>query len=237
MCDFFIESIGVSVNESGDNSSVYKKVEKKIISDLKLNMSIITTFGAGLTLLYPIVGELVNNMNLNIEMTTEKLVLLTIAASSIIYLEEKKTKLSSEKQNLIEKDCKSMLEELKLSGIGNGIVKKLVSSFKSIKNIFKIIGKHMGHTITWFVDMFAYTSLVIPLLNGVSSVVGKYNLNLDTLPGNFLGLGLGVATLVAKNSIIEILNKFKSKNSKINIPDIDKVEGDKSVNLIKEINR
>ena len=41
-----------------------------------------------------------------------------------------------------------MLEELKMAGIGNGIVKKLTDGFKSITNIFKTIAKHTGAIVT-----------------------------------------------------------------------------------------
>jgi hypothetical protein len=104
-----------------------------------------------------------------------------------------------------------MLEELKMRGFGNGIVKKLMKSLESIKNIFLIIGKHIGAVIGGVIDMFAYTSILIPLLNGVMTMIHKYDLNLDTLSQNFLGLSVGVGTIITKHGIVEIINKLKSK--------------------------
>jgi hypothetical protein len=240
----FIESLKIPINESNDINK-YKEIEKKVIKDLKLNLSIVGTFGAGIGALYPIVDSLIKNMSINIDLTLNKLVMLTIAAFSIVYLEEKKSKINTEKEAILRKDCQSMLEELKMSGIGNGIVKKLIEGFKSVKNIFSVIGKHIGAIVGGFIDMFAYASLAIPILNGINAIVGKYNLTLDTLPANFLGLAVGVGSLIAKHGISDILNRIKGKipfnKSKI----IDEIEtpviqkfGDADIeqdgNLIKE---
>lgn len=244
MSEYFLESLDSIITESDDTSS-YKEIEKKVIKDLRLNLSIVGTFGAGISAMYPIVQSLVNNMEINIDLTTEKIVLLTIAAFSIIYLEEKKSKIDPKKEDVLRKDCKSMLEELRLGGIGDGIVKKLIEGCKSIKNIFTLIGKHMGAIVGGFIDMFAYASLAIPILNGVLAIVGKYDLTLDSLPGNFLGLAAGVGTLIAKHGITDILNRLKGKlpfNKKKVIDEIEtpviKKFGDADIeqdgNLIKE---
>jgi hypothetical protein len=103
----------------------------------------------------------------SIELTYDKVVLLTICAITIIYIEEKFT--SAIEEDILRKDSKSMLEELKLMGIGNGIVKKLIRIFKST-SIFKLIGKHVGSIVGGFMDMFAYTAMLIPIMNGIMSL-------------------------------------------------------------------
>lgn len=194
--------------ESKGGNLNYKKFEEKIVRDLKLNASLITTFGAGIGAFYPIVEKLMKNMNISsIEMTPDRVVLLTIAAISIIYLEEKKSKNEDE----LRKDCKSMLEELKMMGIGNGIVKRLIEAMKSIKNVFSIIGKHVGAVVGGFMDMFAYTGLLIPVMNGIMYVIGKYDLTIDSMINNFVGLGIGVGTIIAKHGIIDIIDKLRDK--------------------------
>jgi hypothetical protein len=151
------------------------------------------------------------NMNLDsFILTPESIVLLTLSSVTIAYLQEKKFK-SAEEEDQLTKDSKSMLEELKMKGFGNGIVKKLIKSLESVKNIFLVIGKHIGAVIGSIVDMFAYTSLLIPLLNGVMTIIHKYDLNLETLPQNFLGLAVGVGTIIAKHGIVEIINRIKNK--------------------------
>ena len=88
---------------------------------------------------------------------------------------------------IINKDeIKSILEELKLKGIGNGIVKKLVKCVKAIGNIAKLLYKNTPYVITGFLDMLGYAGILIPTMNGISAVVSNYNLDLDSLVGNFL---------------------------------------------------
>jgi hypothetical protein len=223
MTNEFLNSFDKMIVESEDGSS-YKKVTRKVISDLKLNVSLIATFGAGIGALYPVVDGLMKNMNIDsFNLNVESVVLLTLAAVTITYLEEKRCK-SIEEEEELTKDSKSMLEELKMRGFGNGIVKKLIKGLESIKNIFSIIGRHIGAVIGGVIDMFAYTSLLIPLLNGVMAVIDKYELNLDTLPQNFLGLAVGVGTIIAKHGIVEIITRLKSKftiNQKEVLDDIE----------------
>lgn len=224
MAEEFLNSFDKMVKESDGGKSSYQKVAKKIISDLKLNVSLVATFGAGIGALYPVVQGLMENMNLDsFILTPESIVLLTLASVTITYLEEKKFK-SAEEEAQLTKDSKSMLEELKMKGFGNGIVKKLMKSLESVKNIFSIIGKHLGAVVGSIVDMFAYTSLLIPILNGVMTIIHKYDLNLETLPQNFLGLAVGIGTVIAKHGIVEIINRIKNRfpiNTKEVLDDIE----------------
>lgn len=207
--EVFIKSLDGIINESDESG--LKRVVRKVVSDLKLNTSLVFTFGAGIAACYPVVEKLMKNMGIeSFNLSTDSIVLLTICSLTIVYLEERKFK-SPEEEAILTKDSKSMLEELKMKGIGNGIVKKVIKSLKSIKNIFSLIVKHLGAVVGGVVDMFAYTSLLIPIMNGVISVVNKYNLTLDTLPQNFLGLAAGVATIITKHGIVEVLNKLKDR--------------------------
>jgi hypothetical protein len=63
----------------------------------------------------------------SIELTYDKVVLLTICAITIIYIEEKKFT-SAIEEDILRKDSKSMLEELKLMGI----VMELLKTNKNI---------------------------------------------------------------------------------------------------------
>jgi hypothetical protein len=224
MAQDFLNSFDEIVIEASGGDSSYEKVAKKVISDLKLNFSLVATFGAGIGALYPVVENIMANMSVgSFDLTPESIVLLTLASVTITYLEEKKFKSEQEEEQLT-KDSKSMLEELKMRGFGNGIVKKLMKSIESIKNIFSIIGKHLGAVVGSIVDMFAYTSLLIPIMNGIMFIIHKYDLNLDTLPQNFLGLAMGVGTIIAKHGIVEIINRIKNRfpiNTKEVLDDIE----------------
>jgi hypothetical protein len=207
----FINSFDGLITESDETE--YKKVQKRVISDLRLNVNLSLTFGTGIKAFYPVVDKLMTNMKISsIDITADKVVLLTICAFTIVYLEEKKFK-DGQEEEILTKDSKSMLEELKMMGIGNGIVKKVVKLFKSITNIFTIIGKHLNTVTKGFIDMFAYTAILIPIMNGILYIIGKYDLSVDTFLQNFAALGIGVGTLIAKNGIISIIDKLKDKIS------------------------
>ena len=208
------ESVNQDTNKStdgSDNISAYKRVEKKVLSDLKLDMKLALTFGAGIGAMYPVIEKMMRNLNISgVEITVETIVLLTIASVTIVYLEEKKCKSEEEEQKLV-KDSKSMLEELRMRGIGDGIVKKVIKAIQSIKNIFLIIGKHIGAVVGGVIDMFSYTSILIPIMNAILFIIGKYDMSVDTVIQNFFSLGLGVSTRIAKHGLIELVNKIKDK--------------------------
>jgi hypothetical protein len=249
MVECFINEFNNQVlTESKDDS---ESILKKIISDLNLNFRLVSTFGFGIGAFLPIVNQLMKNMDLSsVELTKETIVLLTLTAISIIFLEERKPKDPQEEDELI-KDSKSMLEELRMKGIGDGIVKKVISCLKSTKSIFTIIAKHLGAVVGGFMDMFAYSAMMIPIMNTLSNVINKFDLNLDTMPQNFLMLTAGVGTIIAKHGISYLLKKLKGKlnisdkvekeiESEIETPTISKIarfgDGDsnQSGELIKE---
>ena len=213
MAQDFLDSFDIPIKESsgGEKRTSYKRVQTKTMKDLRLNASLISTFGTGITAFYPIVDKLMGNMSTDsIEMDSSKVVLLTICAFSIIYLEEKKFK-DAEEEDIITKDSKSMLEELRMMGVGEGIVKSVIKAFQSIKGIFQLIGKHISTVVSGFIDMFAYTAILIPVLNGISYIVGKYDMNLTTFLANFFGLSMGIATIVTKHGIVELVKKLKRR--------------------------
>jgi hypothetical protein len=212
----FINNFEKKINESDEDVDCYKDVQRKVLSDLKLNSKLSFTFGAGIGAFYPIVEELMKNMSISsIELTPNCIVLLTVCAITIVYLEEKKPETVAEEERLT-KDSKSMLEELRMMGIGNGIVKKLVKVLKSIISIFKMIGDHKSAVVRGFMDMFAYTTILIPILNGIHFIIGKYDLTLDSFLENFVGLSMGIATLIAKHGIKYIVRGLKDR---LNISD------------------
>lgn len=216
------------INEDKSQDSGWKQILNKVFSDLGLNFALITTFGTGIAAMFPIVVELIENNNLNLDSTKENMLLLTITAVAITYLEERKNKTTKVQIDMsdqeIKENAQSLLAELKLRGIGNGIVKKVVKSFQAIGNLIKIVFKNVNNVINGFVDMFAYTSLLIPCMNVLASFIDKYSLNLDTLQGNFLSIGVGVLTIISKNGIDYIIkklgDKFNLKKDKI-MQDLD----------------
>jgi hypothetical protein len=199
----FLDLLGSKINE--DN--VVNDILNKVTNDLKLNFTLITSFGTGISFIYPIVDNLIKNSKLNIDMSIENIVLLTITSISIFYLESRKGKVNEK----LEKEVKNLLEELKLRGIGNGIVKKLTECLKALNNIFIILLKNTYKTIESFVDMFSYTSILVPILSAITTLVSKNNYNLDTFSNSFISLGIGITTLTAKHGLNWLIQKLKNK--------------------------
>lgn len=224
MLEDFLNNSKLAINET-DESSI-KTIVKSILNDLGINLKFVSTFGFAISGLYPIVESLMKNMNLSsVDLTPNNIVMITLTALSVIFLEERESRLSDKQKLELEKETKSLLTELKLNGIGNGIVKKLVKSLKSIKNIANIILKHSGKAIESIVDMFAYTSLLVPILNSINFIVDKYDLTMDTLIYNLSGIAMGVVTIIVKHGVKEILKRLGiSKVKKEEI--IDDIEDD-----------
>ena len=212
--DFIDYLCNPKVNESIEQNEI-KKILSGLSNDLKFNYNLIFTFGIGIKALYPVVDALIKNSNIRAEITTENIILLTTASLFIIFLEEKNK--SKKNITVTRKDIKTILEELKLRGFGNGIVKKIVNCYKSINNIIKVIFKNSPYALGGILEMIGYTSLLIPTMNAVDSLIGKYHMTIDNLPENFLSLGIGVISFVAKNGLNYLINKLKDKLD-INLP-------------------
>lgn len=234
MAEELIEMIvNPKLNESIDDNHI-QKILRELANDLKFNWSLVFTFGVGIRAMYPVVENLIKNGNLKVELNSENIILLTITALAITYLEEKNNKsgddvIKCQECSGPDKDCKScrgtgmirseikksdvrtMLEELKLRGFGNGIVKKVASSFKSIGNLFKILFKNTPYVIGGFLDMITYTSILIPTMNAISWMVDKYQFNMETFAANFSSIGVGISTLLAKKGFNYLVNRLGDK--------------------------
>jgi hypothetical protein len=218
------------INESAIDDSLIKKILKGLSKDLKFNYGLVFTFGTGIRFMYPIIENLIRNGSLKIEMTPENIVLLCVTALSITYLEESQNKAGDAKiachcggddscpkcngdgfidSEVTKKDAQTMLEELKMRGIGNGIVKKFVDGFKSIGKFFSVLLKGTPYVVTGLIDMFGYTALLLPAMNAISAFVGKYDITVDTLSANLISMGIGVGTLVAKQGVTWLIDKLK----------------------------
>lgn len=248
MLDFFISSLeNPVVNESLDESYV-RKILKGFSNDLKFNIGLIFTFGTGISAMVPVVQNLIKNGNLKIDPSLENIVLLSLTSMAILYLEETKNKIGDVevdcldckskgcenckngkvKSRVTRSDAQTLLEELKMRGIGNGIVKKFVTVFKSVGNLIKTLFRNSKYPVKGLLEMFRYTALLIPVMNAINTLVGKYDLTPDNIIGNFLAIGASITTLVAKNSIDFLISKLKSK-FKLKVPkniELEKPMGD-----------
>lgn len=226
-----------SINNSTMNESDKKSDEglfNKIVRDLKLNTGIVLSFGTAMECMIPIVKKLCENGEFKIELTIENLALMTLTAVTVAYLEEAK----DENKEQLTKDAKSLLEELKLRGIGNNLIKKLVKCFMSIGYISKLLLKHKKNIIASFFEMLGYAAICVPILNGIKAIVGNYDMTLDNFSNNMASLLLGLSSLSSKN-IFKLLTKAtkddKDKNNNVAGDIIDSnYDPEKGAKLIKE---
>lgn len=225
----FLNSFDLIIKESDQIS--YKNAAKKLTSDLKLNSTLLLKFDSVLNNFYQFVDVLIRNMNTDsFNLDEQSVVLLTLSSLSIIYLEENEHK-SSDEELKLRKDSKSMLEELKMRGFGNNIVKKLILCIKAIKNIFSIFSKYANVKVSGVIDMIS-ESIFILIINAVYYITDKYDLNLDTFVQNFST----ISSNIAKSGINDIINKIKDKIP-LNRTEINAEIGDKVLDIDSPIQK
>ena len=243
MAETLLNKFENTINESDDKKD-YKSIQDEEISklksgvsgDIKLNFSLVTTFGAGIGALYPIVDNLLTKSGLQVD--TRSVVLLTIAAVSMIVLEQIRhmsdSKADREEYKKLEKETQAVLEELKMagfpnaktgtkSGTDNSVLGMVVDSIKSIFKIFSsIYGKIKNSKFSKFIkmsgatvfggltDMLAYTGMLIPIMNGINAMIGLYNMNLQSFADNSALLLSSIGLILAKHGVSYLANKLKN---------------------------
>jgi hypothetical protein len=242
------------------------EVLRTLSRDLKFNLGLVFTFGTGVKVIYPIVNTFIENGLIKVEPTVENIVLICITTLTIIYLEEKNNKSGDQhiecdvchgKDNscdvchghghiisqVTKADAQTLLTELKMRGVGNGVIKNLVKLFHKVGDLGKTLidgikkAKSIGSTffrnipvvIDGFLDMIGYTQLLIPILNAISVLSGTYNLTWDNLWTNLATIGGGLLTLFARRQYQKAWDYIK------NIGNFD-IPKDPNQNNVQQIN-
>lgn len=201
------------MNESkdGDNFNI---IAKKLSKELKFNFGLVATFGFGIKMMMPVINGLIKNGSFSFEMSQENIVLLTITVASIFYLEQTSNKAGDEfnsegkKSHVTKKDAQTLLEECKMRGIGQGIIKKFVNAFSAISKFFKIMFSKTPYVINGLLDMFGYTALMMPCMNAFSAFIGKYDITVENIGTNLLSLGVGIGALLTKQGVSWLVKKI-----------------------------
>ncbi len=115
---------------------------KPVLSTLNLNQGLYEVFNDLVNIVSPLVKALGDNSSLGNE--TEANALLTLGALMAFYLEERKqgkVGLINGYQNddQFRDDIRNVLEELKMSGNGNGTVKKISECLSVVSNIIGLV--------------------------------------------------------------------------------------------------
>ncbi len=160
--------------------------------------------------LYNFINSLIKNEKVNTEITNNLITSITICATAIAHIEDRKTKLSTEEKDVIIREIKLELEEFRMQGV-YGVVKKSVKCIEAIRSIFNVISKHIGKIAYCFSDIFNYENLLIPIIQILSTLIDKYKIDMETLPGILIGAGSGLTTLITNNFIVDLISKLKDR--------------------------
>jgi hypothetical protein len=210
------------ISESEQTDNDINSTIKDIFGRLGFNLELTLTFGTGVKLMYPIVDNLIKNMKLEIQPSFEDVVLLCITVMSIMFLDNKKNPpISSD-------DIKNKLNPEIQMKFGNprSIVNKFVNCFKQIYSFINRFPKLFGVAMNNILDMFAYTTILLPVMNAISLFCLKYELTPDNLLGNLISLGIGVMTISTKRLYNFVKDKLKKDKSSIDDEDILSDVGD-----------
>ncbi len=227
--DFLKGLLSDNLQEGSDDGILWEDTHKKSILDLNTNLKFLSKFNT--ISFYPIINSLLKNINKNIEPSV--IVDIVICAIAIIYVDEKKNKLTPDEKGGIVKEIQSGLEEFRLQGV-YGVVKKVVKCLQSIRTIFNIISKQLGKVIYSFFDLFSYPSLLTSINGIISNLINKHKIDLDTLPGILIGAGSGLTTLVANNFIVDLVAKLKDRFD-LKTTQVDDIESNLGVEEITNI--
>lgn len=193
------------VNElyEGVNFDSFKEVFKRTELQLLNNFIALGTFGSLITLFYPIVNNLISNSILKVDVTPTNVVLATVGAFSIL-IDKDRDKLGWIYKHLKETSWRK-------------VIKELVSAFKNIVNIFKLVAKEFGKVIGGFADMAAYLLLTAPFLKALLDYIQLNKLNSNDFEGMALSIGGGIVLIGGKNVVEVLIKDIKKKNSNLEI--------------------
>lgn len=222
LINYFVSNLNVS------DSFEYKEnvIIKDIINKLNINLGIYDELNYLIEPSTNIIKSLVANTSLNIELNDNSLNMLSLTVLMVYYLESFKSKFINnikpyENSDILRDDIKNLLEELKLSGIGNGVVKKLVECFKTISIIVKelFINKDKNVNCIFCIK----DNKILNVLNTISTMIIEYNFNID----NFNNLYNDLKTLGFPYLISKLNNKLElglDTQDVVKSDSVDKIE-------------
>jgi len=201
--DDFLEIL--SENKSMDGNKFMNNFLDKLelSEDLTDNIMEITPYIDGIN------KELIKNSNIQIEINDEILNILSFSIISII--------LRNSYEDIIEKEeIRNLLEELKLRGLGNGIVKDLVSSYTIIGEVIEKLYGGKG-----FVKSFIKGEGSKGVLESILGLVKKRGIGIDGFLEISNQLKSGISNFRGDfRDYIDRLSKKNSKTKVIKITDI-----------------
>jgi len=174
--------------------SKYKDIQHKVLKEYGTQLYFVATFNSAIVSLYPVVYQIIMNSDLNIQISTYQIVLLTIfVIAEILHV-------NNEAINKIK-------NRLNDDGLIK-YIKDIKNVIFSVEKIVKIISRTIGKTISLFTDMLGYVAILVPINEALVEILKQDGLDIETLPRKILGLGIGLGIITLKNIIIRILEKL-----------------------------
>lgn len=180
---------------------------KPIIITLNLNEGLYDVLNELVNISSPLVKSLCDNSNLTNEV--EANALLTLGALMVFYLEERKLGnidilpgYSTDDQ--LRDDIRNLLEELKMSGNGNGTVKKISECIAVVSNIISLVYGPEYNAGLFTVEKEPISKIV----HSIYSIINKHHMNMDQFIQNFTLVNNGLSSRTGLDSLKEIFAKL-----------------------------
>lgn len=197
---------------------------KPIITTLNLNVGLYDVLNELVNITSPLIKSLCDHSNLANE--TEVNALLTLGSLMVFYLEERKlgnvnilNGYTTDDQ--LRDDIRNLLEELKMSGNGNGTVKKISECIAVVSSIISLVyGPELN------AGLFTVEKEPISMIiHSIVAIINKHYMNMDQFIQNFTLVNNGLSSRTGLDSLKEIFTR-------LGIPDKLNVDNNVSSELI-----
>jgi len=229
MSDIFFTSLISDVSETNDSFDT-PTIESSL-KGLNIRPTLTDKFKDVVSDITPTINGLMDNTPSDMEANEENLILLTLTVLGITNLEEignsaghpviecpkckgtgcDKCNNKGEMESVIDKnEAQSLLEELRMRGVGNGTVKKLVQAMITIGEFSKELLSDTEYSVDGFISMLDKKNVLSPMMNSMKEFIKEFGLNVDSLQNNLSSLKKSVNSYVSKKGIDWLLDKLKS---------------------------
>lgn len=181
-----------------------------IVNKLGLNIGLIDEIGNYSLSLQPLIEQLVINSKLNIELSSSVISIMALTTTCVFYLDEYKSKKIPMLETYLDADAfrddiRFLLEELKLAGVGNGIVKKITECLNAISKIIELLFDGSG-----LFDMQNKLQFN-KVCNSIHTMICDHSMNMNVLIENFTIVNDNISSAIAKNGMSDIMTKLNIK--------------------------
>jgi hypothetical protein len=221
----------IDINESSNNNHL-----NDIVNTLNLNENIIDIYNSvNFDVLFNIVKELISNDSLNVELNDKNITQSTLSLILISLKNDIEKTNNLKYYNSVDdlkNDIRDILEELKLEGIGNGIIKKISTILEQIYDFFKLISKDIKiNNIKTLFDIISNDRLSNIILSPIYNYIKKNNVSMNSLEKTITHMNKNTSVF----SIEPIINAIsKSFNTDIEIDIHDSDISNKNNDIINE---